>query len=77
MKSKLMEQFGAKIWLERRHLGMTQAELAKKVGVSQVKISRLENGVGRYADLELMSKITKVLKVRAGCLALGMPRKNF
>ncbi len=46
---------------ERRKL--TQAELAKRVGVHQVTIARLETGV-RRPSADLLQRLAKVLKVK-------------
>ena len=46
---------------ERRKL--TQAQLAKKVGVHQVTIARLETGA-RRPSADLLRRLAKVLKVR-------------
>ncbi len=46
---------------ERREL--TQAELAKRVGVHQVTIARLETGV-RRPSADLLQRLAKVLKVK-------------
>ncbi len=46
---------------ERRKL--TQAALAKKVGVHQVTIARLETGV-RRPSADLLQRLAKVLKVK-------------
>ncbi len=42
---------------------MTQAALAKKVGVHQVTIARLETGV-RRPSMDLLQKLAKVLRVK-------------
>jgi transcriptional regulator with XRE-family HTH domain len=46
----------------RTDLGMTTTDLAKKVGISQAQISRLENGQQGFRSGTLV-KIAKVLKV--------------
>ena len=50
---------------ERRKL--TQAALAKKVGVHQVTIARLETGE-RRPSMDLLQRLTKALKVKVGDL---------
>lgn len=42
--SHLEKQFGKKVALCRRHLGLTQAALAQKLKVSRVTIANIENG---------------------------------
>jgi transcriptional regulator with XRE-family HTH domain len=46
----------------RTELGMTTTDLAKKVGISQAQISRLENGQQGFRSGTLV-KIAKALKV--------------
>jgi transcriptional regulator with XRE-family HTH domain len=46
----------------RGALGMTTTELAKKVGISQAQISRLENGQQGFRSGTLV-KIAKTLRV--------------
>ncbi len=48
----------------RSQLGMTTTDLAKKVGISQAQISRLENGQQGFRSGTLV-KIAKVLRVPA------------
>jgi transcriptional regulator with XRE-family HTH domain len=46
----------------REARGLTQVELAGKVGVTQVYISSLESGVRKNPSLELLGKLAKALK---------------
>lgn len=46
---------GAKIWSQRNYAGMTQAEAAKKAGISQSAVSRLERGRGTVGNLLKLS----------------------
>jgi len=50
---------------EKRKL--TQAALAKKVGVHQVTIARLETGE-RRPSMDLLQRLAKTLKVKVGDL---------
>jgi len=50
---------------EKRKL--TQAALAKKVGVHQVTIARLETGE-RRPSMDLLQRLAKVLKAKVGDL---------
>ena len=59
MKQK---DIGATVRTIRTELGMTTTDLAKKVGISQAQISRLENGQQGFRSGTLV-KIAKVLKV--------------
>jgi ribosome-binding protein aMBF1 (putative translation factor) len=51
----------------REHRGLTQAQLASKVGATAVYISQLEHS-GRRAGRELRSKIGAVLEINATLL---------
>jgi len=42
--------------------GLTQVELAEKLGVSQKTVSRLESGTKPRADLDQLAAICRVLK---------------
>jgi putative transcriptional regulator len=56
-----------KIRLERLRVGITQAELAKKIGVSANYIHLVERGK-RNPSFKTLSKMSRVLKVPAGQL---------
>lgn len=47
----------------RENAGMTQTELAKKIGTKQPALSRLEKGGIRKATLETLSKIADALNM--------------
>lgn len=51
----------------RQRKGLTQAALAKKVGVNRVTIARLEAGERRPA-MDLLQRLAKVLKVKVADL---------
>jgi transcriptional regulator with XRE-family HTH domain len=53
---------GKRIKKLREARGLTQAELADKVGVTQVYISSLESGARKNPSLELLRKLAKALK---------------
>ena len=53
-------KIGALIAQQRRKLGMTQAELAERIGVTNKAISRWETGRG-YPDIELIPDLAKIL----------------
>lgn len=44
----------------RKEAGLTQAELSKKIGISQADISRLENGT-RNPSLAMLERIAEAL----------------
>ena len=46
---------------ERKQTGMTQKELAKKCGVSQGDISRIENGISKNLKYNTSEKVAKAL----------------
>src|SRR5690348_6302128 len=45
----------------RRSAGLTQAQLASRIGVTQPIIARIENGSGRQTRFELLSRIGRAL----------------
>jgi len=48
----------------RQILNMSQDELAKRAGVHQTNVSRLERGFDRHVPLEAQRRIARVLGVR-------------
>lgn len=61
--ARLPRVVGKKVRKRRRELGITQEELADKVGISRVYAGYIEQG--RHApSLEVLEKIAKALKVR-------------
>ncbi len=56
------KEIGATVKALRAELGMTTTALAKKVGISQAQISRLEHGQQGFRSGTLV-KIAKALKV--------------
>src|SRR4051812_29596067 len=56
-----MDSFGPRLAELRKQAGLSQAELASVVGVSQATISRLESSNGYPKDMRLLSKISKAL----------------
>jgi len=59
----ISREIGSKIKLLREHSGLTQRDLAKKLGISQQIISRIEGGK-QNVSVETLSSI---------CVALGVP----
>ncbi len=49
-------------WREKR--GLTQAELARKVGVRQATISRLETEESRRIELDVLDRLLRVLRCK-------------
>lgn len=56
------EQLGGKITRQRKAVGLTQAELAERVGVQPETISRIETGA-RAASLALIARVADALEV--------------
>ena len=54
---------GYQIFLAREQAGMTQAELAKRIGTRQSNISRLEQGNYNFT-VEMLEKIAQALHSR-------------
>lgn len=61
--AKLPRVVASRVRKARRSAGMSQEDLADKVGVSRVYIGYVEQG-RNVPTLEVLSKIAKVLKVR-------------
>ena len=55
-------------WRERR--GMTQAQLAERVGVRQATISDLETGQSRRIELDLLDRLSRALRCKPADLLL-------
>ena len=66
---------GYRIFLARERAGMTQAELAKRIGTRQSNISRLEQGNYNFT-VEMLEKIAGALdaKLRIEFLASGQAK---
>lgn len=58
----LMKSFGQQVARVRKSRGLTQQELAEKIGMSVVAIAYIETGK-RWARLGTLNKIAGVLKV--------------
>lgn len=54
---------GHQIFLARNQAGMTQAELAKRIGTRQSNISRLEQGNYNFT-VQMLEKIARALRFR-------------
>ena len=55
-------ELGYQIFLTRKRLGMTQGELAHKIGTRQSNISRLEFGNYNFT-VEMLQKVAKALNL--------------
>ena len=74
-----MTGIGERIKARRKELGMTQEELAKKLGVTQQSFAQYQNNK-RNPKIETIEKIAKELSTTAFCL-MGLeeptqPKKN-
>lgn len=50
----------------RQQLGLSQTDLAKRVGITQAYIAMLEKGNNVNPTLALLTKLAKALKVTVG-----------
>ena len=57
------KEIGIKIKAEREKKNLTQAQLAEKIGVSNVFISQLESGAKR-ASADNLAKLSKTLNIK-------------
>ena len=60
----------------RQARGLTQAELADKIGVRRATIADLENGAARQDTLDLIERLCKALAVEPGELIVREKRKR-
>lgn len=54
--------------------GLTQSELAERVGVRQATISDLETGKSGRIDLDVIERLCRVLKIEPGDLIVLEPK---
>uniref|UniRef100_UPI00355C9ED4 DBP48 n=1 Tax=synthetic construct TaxID=32630 RepID=UPI00355C9ED4 len=59
------KRIGKEVKERRKELGLTQRELAEKLGVSRSTVSDIENG-RRLPSEELLKKIKEILGVGSG-----------
>jgi transcriptional regulator with XRE-family HTH domain len=55
----------------RERKGLSQAQLAKAVGVRQATISDLETGKSRRIELDVLDKLARVLGVKPAALLVA------
>ena len=60
--NQIDQQIGHKIKAKRRKIGITQADLSKKLAISPTYLNLMENGK-RKIDLDLLLKIANQLNV--------------
>ena len=70
-EAKLLRAFGKRLAEIRKSKGLTQSELAERVGVSVVTIAYIETGK-RWVRLGTMYKIARALGVDVGELLRGV-----
>jgi transcriptional regulator with XRE-family HTH domain len=66
-----------KIRVKREEMELTQAELAKKTGLTQATISRLESGEVRQLKSEAIKSLAKALGVSLDFLVGDNPKMGF
>ena len=73
--TQLLKEMGERIYCRRKHLGLTQEELAEKVGVSIQMISNLELGKKAIRPENLV-KISSVLNISTDYILKGIEFEN-
>lgn len=76
MKAATQRQFGAQLGKLRKSAGLTQADVASKVGLSVVTLSRIETGV-QWTDFKTLSKFAALYKVPMSELFAMQPVKKL
>ena len=65
-------RFGLRVALSRERLGITQAELSRRSGLSKAIISQIENEKVYAVSTETVKKLAKALKVSPVYLFRGV-----
>lgn len=65
------EGFGARVLSRRSALGLTQVELARRVGVSFTAVNAWERGRQKPGSLAVVERAARELGVSASWLAFG------
>jgi len=60
----LLSEIGIKIKEKRKELGITQAKLAQKAGISRTTLSKLENGYFGNISVATLDTILSVLGLK-------------
>jgi transcriptional regulator with XRE-family HTH domain len=63
-----MMNFGTKIRQRREQLGLSQQELARKLGMTQARISEIESGARPHVNLTNLRNLARALGVSADYL---------
>ena len=61
---------------KRENLSISKRELAKLVGISDTEIRRIENGIRRSYNLNILNRICEVLDINMIELLFEIPKKN-
>ncbi len=63
----MLQRFSEKIRICRTRLGMTQGELAEKIGISRTHLNKIEQGK-KLASLQVTLQLAEVLDVSTDVL---------
>lgn len=63
MNTKILENFGKTLKLKRKLSGLSQEELAEKLGIHRTYMSFIERGM-RNPSLLMIYKISRALKIK-------------
>ena len=74
-KKALSNAFGAVLRQIRNEKGLTQDDLADRLGINSPYISRLESGQ-KHPSLEMIWKIAKALGIQASDIVKAVENKN-
>lgn len=68
-----MNNFGRMIYILRKKLGITQAELARRLNISDKAVSKWENGIG-YPEITMLPLLAEVFSVPIDYFFKGKPK---
>lgn len=57
-----MEEIGSRIRCMRKAAGLTQAELAKRIGVSRQSVNKWESGTGTFMSTIHLERLAEALE---------------
>ena len=63
MKIKIDKDISSEINIARKKLRMSQKMLARKIGISQQTLQRIESGINKTCDKEVLKKIYQILEL--------------
>ncbi len=70
-----MRTFGQRLTAARRRADLSQAELARRIGVNPSSINRIESGESKGAKPEHLAALARVLDVSMEWLATGQENR--